>query len=64
MSLRDDPTPTTDASVVGGSPADLKASVSAFFAAFPTEECGPPLEQLPVTDFFDALLAAIEEPRP
>lgn len=62
MIRRDDPTPTTDASVVGGSPADLKTSVSAFFAAFPLEESGPPLERMPVGDFFATMFAATEEP--
>jgi hypothetical protein len=54
MILLDHPTPT-DASVVGGSSADLEQSVSAFFAAFPLEQAGPPLERLPVTDFFAAV---------
>lgn len=58
---RDDPTPTTDASVVGGSPADLKTSVSAFFAAFPLEESGPPLERMAVGDFFAAVFATSDE---
>lgn len=48
-------TPTSTASVVGASDADLASSVSAFFAEFPLDGA-PPVDRLPAGRFFDVIL--------
>lgn len=55
--MNDEPhaTPTSTASVVGASDADLASSVSAFFAAFPFDGA-PRVDRLPAARFFDVLL--------
>lgn len=54
-------TPSSDASVVGATSADLSTSVTAFFAAFPLEAGAPPVEKLPAVSFFDLLLGTETE---
>jgi hypothetical protein len=48
-------TPTSTASVVGATDADLASSVSAFFAKFPVDGAQP-VDRLPASRFFDVVL--------